>query len=324
MRKILYREAVQEAIREEMRRDPTVFLMGEDVGTRGGSYKATQGLQEEFGEAPRVYNTPISELGIIGLALGAGLAGLKPIAEIMYIDFSTLAMDQIVNQCAKFRFMTGGQAIVPVVIRTQGGAGRGIAAQHSQSLEAWYAHVPGLKVVMPSTPYDCKGLLKSAIRDLNPIMFIEHKLLYLTEGEIPEEEYTVPLGVADVKREGTDVTIIAWSKMVLHALEAAEELAKDGISVEVVDPRTISPLDLDTIINSVKKTNRALVVHEACRTGGFGGEVTSLIMERAFDYLDAPVKRITGLDTPIPYAFHLENAVIPHTEDIVKGVRELL
>ncbi len=324
MREIMYREAVQEALREEMLRDDSVFVIGEDVGTRGGSYKATQGLQEEFGEAPRIYNTPISELGIVGLSLGAALAGLKPVAEIMYIDFSTLAMDQIVNQCAKFRFMTGGQAIVPVVVRTQGGAGRGIAAQHSQSLEAWYTHVPGLKVVMPSTPYDCKGLLKSAIRDMNPIMFIEHKLLYLTKGLVPDGEYTVPIGKADVKRQGKDVSIITWSKMVLESLVAAEELEKEGISAEVVDLRTLQPLDLDTVIASVKKTSRAVVVHEAVKTGGFGGEISALIMENAFDYLDAPVVRVAGLFSPVPYAFHLENAVVPHPNDIVKAVKALL
>ena len=319
----MYREAIQEALREEMERDETVYIIGEDVGARGGSYKATDGLQERFGEAPRVYNTPISEAAIVGVALGSALAGLKPVAELMYVDFTGIAMDQIANQCAKFRFMTGGHALVPVVIRTQGGAGRGIAAQHSQSLEAWFTHLPGIKVVMPSTPYDAKGLLKAAIRDLNPIMFIEHKLLYLTKGDVPEEEYVIPLGSADVKREGTDVTIVAWSKGVVHSLEAAEELSKEGISVEVVDPRTLKPLDMETIVNSVQKTGRAVIVHEAVKTGGYGAEVATRIMEEAFDYLDAPVKRITGLDTPIPYAFHLENAVIPNTQLVIDGVKEL-
>ncbi len=323
MRAIKYREAIQEALREEMIRDDSVFLIGEDIGTRGGSYKATDTLQEQFGEAPRIYNTPISEAAIVGAALGAALAGLRPVAEIMYIDFSGLAMDQIANQCAKFHFMTGGQAIVPLVIRTQGGAGRGIAAHHSQSLEAWYTHLPGLRVVMPSTPYDVKGLLKAAIRDDNPIMFVEHKLLYLTEGDVPEEDYVIPLGKADVKKEGDSVTIITWSKMVLDSLLAAEALEQEGISVEVVDLRTLNPLDIQTIVESIKKTGRAVIVHEACKTSGFGGEVAAIIMENAFDYLDAPIKRVTGLDTPIPYAFHLEQAVIPKKEWIIEGVKAL-
>jgi pyruvate dehydrogenase E1 component beta subunit len=234
-------------------------------------------------------------------------------------------MDQIANQCAKFHFMTGGQAIVPVVIRTQGGVGVGNAAQHSQSLEAWHAHIPGLKVVMPSTPYDAKGLLKASIRDDNPIIFIEHKLLYLTEGSVPEDEdYIVPIGKADVKREGEDITIITWSKMVLVALEAASELEKEGIQAEVVDLRTLRPLDLQTMITSAKKTGRVVVVHEACKTGGFGGEVASLIMENAFDYLDAPIKRIAGLDTPIPYPEPLSRAVIPNADWIIKGVKEMM
>ena len=323
MREIMYREAIQEALREEMTRDEKVFLIGEDIGPGGGIYKATDTLQAQFGEAPRVYSTPISENAIVGAALGAALSGLKPVAEIMYIDFSMLAMDQIVNQCAKFRFMTGGQAVIPVVVRTQGGAGRGIAAQHSQSLEAWYAHVPGLKVVLPATPYDTKGLLKSAIRDNNPIMFIEHKLLYTTTGDVPEEEYVIPLGKADIKKEGKDVTIVTWSKMVLDSLEAAEELEKDGISAEVVDLRTLRPLDVDTIIRSVKKTGQVAVVHEACKFGGFGAEIGMTIVENAFDYLDGPIKRIAGIDTPIPYAFHLEKEVIPNKQWIVDGIKEM-
>lgn len=323
MREIMYREAIQEALREEMLRDETVFLIGEDIGTRGGSYKATDTLQAQFGEAPRVYNTPISEQAIVGAALGAALAGLKAVAEIMYIDFSGLAMDQIANQCAKFHFMTGGNAIVPVVVRTQGGAGRGVAAHHSQSLEVWYTLLPGLKVVMPATPYDVKGLLKASIRDMNPIMFIEHKLLYTTKGPVPEEDYLVPLGKADIKREGDDVTIITWSKMVLDSLEAAARLEKEGIQAEVIDLRTLKPLDVETIVHSVKKTNKVVIVHEACKTSGYGGEVATVIMENAFDYLDAPIKRVTGLDTPIPYAFHLEQAVIPNPDWIIKGVKAL-
>jgi pyruvate/2-oxoglutarate/acetoin dehydrogenase E1 component len=322
IRLIKYREAIQEALREEMIRDPLVFLIGEDIGTRGGSYKATDTLQAQFGEE-RVFNTPISEAGIVGAALGAALAGARPVAEIMYIDLSGLAMDQIFNQCAKFHFMTGGSAIVPVVIRTQGGAGRGLAAQHSQSLEAWFCHVPGLKVVMPSTPYDVKGLLKTSIRDDNPVFFIEHKLLYLTTGPVPEEEYTIPLGKADVKKEGNDITIITYSKMVLDSLRAAEELQKEGIDAEVLDLRTLVPLDAEAITQSVEKTHKVVIVHEACKTGGFAGEIATTIMEEAFDELDAPIKRVTGLDTPIPYASHLEKTVIPNPERIIEAVKEI-
>ena len=323
MREIKYREAISEALREEMSRDDMVVIMGEDVGEFGGVFQATATLYETFGPS-RVLDTPISEQAIVGAALGSALAGLRPVAEIMFIDFTSQAMDQIVNQCAKFHFMTGGQAIVPVVIRTQGGVGFGDAAQHSQSLEAWHAHVPGLKVVMPSTPYDAKGLLKASIRDDNPIVFIEHKLLYLTEGPVPEDDYVVPIGKADIKREGTDVTIITWSKMVLDSLEAAKTLEAEGIQAELVDLRTLNPVDLETVIESVKKTGRAVVVHEACKTGGFGGEIAALIMENAFDYLDAPVKRVTGIDTPIPYAEPLYRAVIPNPDWIVKGVKEIM
>jgi len=321
IREIKYREAIQEALREEMIRDPQVFLIGEDIGPRGGSYKATDTLLDKFGER-RVMSTPISEAAIVGATLGAALVGARPVAEIMYIDFSGLAMDQIFNQCAKFHFMTGGSAIVPLVIRTQGGAGRGIAAQHSQSLEAWYCHIPGLTVVMPSTPYDAKGLLKTSIREDNPVFFIEHKLLYLTAGPVPEEEYLIPLGKADVKREGNDLTLITYSKMVLDALKAAEKLEKEGISVEVLDLRTLVPLDVEAMVKSVKKTHRVVIVSEACKTGGFAGEIAMTIMEHAFDDLDAPIKRVTGLDTPIPYAFHLEEKVIPNPEWIIKAVKE--
>jgi pyruvate dehydrogenase E1 component beta subunit len=294
------------------------------VGQFGGVFQASAGLLETFGPT-RVLDTPISEQAIVGAALGSALVGLRPVAEIMFVDFTGIAMDQIANQCAKFHFMTGGQAIVPVVIRTQGGVGIGDAAQHSQSLEAWHAHVPGLKVVMPSTPSDAKGLLKAAIRDDNPVMFIEHKLLYLTEGPVPEgDDHVIPIGKADIKREGEDVTIIAWSKMVLESLEAAGELEKEGIDAEVVDLRTLRPLDLETVLGSVRKTGRVVIVHEACKTGGFGGEVASLIVENAFDDLDAPVKRITGLDTPIPYAEPLYRAVIPNPDWIMKGVEELM
>jgi pyruvate/2-oxoglutarate/acetoin dehydrogenase E1 component len=323
MRKIRYREAVSEALREEMARDETVFLLGEDVGQFGGVFQATAGLWEKFGPS-RVMDTPISEQAIVGAALGAALAGLRPVAEVMFVDFTTLAMDQIANQCAKFHFMTGGQAVVPVVIRTQGGVGIGDAAQHSQSLEAWHTHIPGLQVVMPSTPYDAKGLLKASIREDNPVVFIEHKLLYQTEGPVPEEEYTIPLGKADIKREGRDVTIITWSKMVLDCLEACAALEKESIHGEVVDLRTLTPLDLDTVVESVKKTGRAVIVHEACKTGGYGGEIAALIVEHAFDFLDAPVKRVAAVDTPVPYAAPLYRAVIPNPDKIVRAVKEIV
>ncbi|MDW8048355.1 MAG: dehydrogenase E1 component subunit alpha/beta [Nitrososphaerota archaeon] len=323
MRRIRYVQALNEALREEMRRDSRVFLMGEDIALYGGAYSVTKGLHEEFG-LERVRDTPISEAAIAGAAAGAAMTGMRPVAEIMYIDFSTLAMDQIVNIAAKNRYMFGGKSIVPVVYRTQGGAGRGIAEHHSQSLEAWYMHVPGIFVVMPSTPFDAKGLLKTCIRDDNPVMFIEHKMLYGLEGEVPEVEYTVPLGVADIKREGTDVTIIAYSRMVHFALEAAEELAKEGISAEVVDPRTLKPLDIDTIINSVKKTNRAVVVYEGYRTCGVGAEITALIMEKAFDYLDAPVLRVAGEDVPIPMSPVLEDAAIPSKQKIIDAVKKIV
>jgi pyruvate dehydrogenase E1 component beta subunit len=324
MREIKYREAISEALREEMTRDETVFVMGEDVGQFGGVFQATATLYETFGPS-RVLDTPISEAAIVGAALGSALAGLRPVAEIMFIDFTSIAMDQIANQCAKVHFMTGGQAIVPLVIRTQGGAGVGNAAQHGQSLEAWHTHIPGLKVVMPSTPYDAKGLLKASIREDNPVVFIEHKLLYLNEGPVPEEDdFIIPIGKADIKRQGEDVTIISWSKMVVDALEAARSLDEEGIQAEVVDLRTLNPLDLETILTSVKKTGRVVIVHEACKTSGFGGEVAALIMENAFDYLDAPVERVTGLDSPIPYAESLYRAVIPNPDWIVEGVKKTL
>jgi len=323
MRKITYRQALNEALREEMRRDKRVFIMGEDVAIYGGAYGVTRGLYEEFGPQ-RVRDTPISEAAIAGAAAGAAMTGMRPIAEIMYIDFSTIAMDEIVNIAAKNRYMFGGKSTVPVVYRTQGGAGRGIAAHHSGSLEAWYVHSPGIFVVMPSTPFDAKGLLKTCIRDDNPIMFIEHKMLYNTEGEVPEGEYTVPLGVADIKRPGTDVTIVAYSRMVLFALEAAEELSKEGIEVEVIDPRTLKPLDIDTIINSIKKTNKAVIVHEGYRTCGVGAEISAQIMEKAFDYLDAPVVRVAGADVPSPMSPVLEEAAIPSKEKIMEAVRSII
>ena len=318
-----YAQAINEAIREEMRRDPKVFLMGEDVGVFGGAFKVTVGILDEFGPE-RVRDTPIAELGIIGLATGAALTGTRPIAELMYIDFATMAMDQIVQQAAKLRYMFGGKARVPLVIRTQQGSGRGNAAQHSQSLEAWFFHIPGLYVAQPSTPADAKGMLKTAVRNDNPVMFIEHKLLYPVKGEVPDGEYLTPLGKGDIKRPGKDVTVVATSRMVHFALQAAEALAKDGIECEVVDPRWLVPLDSDMIIESVKKTHKCVVVHEAVERGGIGGEIAAQIMERAFGYLDAPVKRVTAPNAPIPFNEKLEASMIPSPERIAAGIRSVL
>lgn len=324
MRKITYREALREALREEMRRDPTVFLLGEDIGRYWkGAFKVTEGLAEEFGDE-RVRDTPISESSIVGAAVGAAITGMRPVAEIMFGDLTTLAMDQIANQAAKIRYMFGGQASVPLVIRTPFGAGVNVAAHHSQSLEAWFMHVPGLYVAVPSTPYDAKGLLKTAIRGDNPVFFCEHKLLYSMEGEVPEEEYTVPFGVADVKREGSDLTIVATLYMVHKALNAAEELEAEGVSVEVVDPRTLTPLDKQAIINSVKKTGRLVVVSEDCKTAGVSAEIAAIVAEEAIDYLDAPIKRVAALDTPIPFSPPLEQFVIPNEKTIIKAVKEII
>jgi len=323
MREIEYREAIREAVIEEMDKDKSVFLIGEDIGVYGGAFRAYKGLLEKYGPE-RVINTPISEIGIIGAGVGAALTGQRPITEIMFIDFTTLAMDQIVNQAAKIRYMTGDSLNVPMVIRTQGGAGKGVAAQHSQSLEAWFYHTPGLKVVMPATSYDVKGLLKTAIRDDNPVVFLEHKMIYLIKGEVPEEEYTIPFGEADIKREGSDITIVAYSNMLFKSLEAAKELEKEGISCEVVDPRTLVPLDIDTIIDSVKKTGRLVVVTEACKRGSVASDISAKVTEKAFDWLDAPVKIVAGLNTPIPYNSNLEQASIPHKKDIVAAVKDII
>ena len=320
---ITYSEALREALREEMLRDERVFIMGEDVGVYGGAFGVTRGLIEEFGEE-RVRDTPISEAAIAGAAAGSAVTGMRPVAEIMFMDFTTFAMDQLVNQAAKIRYMFGGKAEVPMVLRTPAGAGTGAAAQHSQSLEAWFTHIPGLKVVMPSTPYDAKGLLKSSIRDDNPVIFVEHKLLYNTKGSVPTEEYTIPLGLASVPRKGQDVTIIATSHMVIKVLQAAEILAEGGIDAEVLDPRTLVPLDKETITQSVKKTGRVVIAHEACKTSGFGAEIAATIAEsEAFDYLDAPIKRLGGAWSPIPYNRNLEASWIPQVEDIVRAVREV-
>jgi len=324
MREIRYLEAVREAMIQEMERDDTVFLIGEDIGAYGGAFQVTHGMLEKFGPE-RILDTPITELGIAGAAVGAALIGMRPIAEIMFMDFVTLASEQLVNQAAKLRYMFGGNATVPLVLRTPAGSGTGASAQHSQSLENWFVHVPGLKVVMPSTPYDAKGLLIAAIRDNNPVVFVEHKLLYKTKGPVPEELYSIPLGKADVKREGHHLTIIATSIMVKRSLEAAEQLAKEGIEVEVIDPRTLKPLDKDTIIQSVIKTGRVLIVHEAVKTGGFGGELSAVIAEsEAFGYLDAPIVRLAGRDIPIPYNRNLEFHAVPQVENIVEKARDLV
>ncbi|EIW20103.1 MULTISPECIES: alpha-ketoacid dehydrogenase subunit beta [Pelosinus] len=321
---ITYKEAVRQAMQEEMRRDENVFLLGEDVGVYGGAFGVSLGMLEEFGEE-RVRDTPISEGVIAGAAAGAAVTGLRPIAEIMFSDFITIAMDSLVNQAAKMRYMFGGKAKVPMVLRMPGGSGTGAAAQHSQSLEAWLVHVPGLKVVMPSTPYDVKGLLKTAIRDDNPVVFIETKTVYNKKGEVPEEDYVIPFGVADVKRVGRDVTVLATGVMVHRSLEAAEILAKEGIDVEVIDPRTLVPFDKETLVKSVIKTGKLIIVHEACKRGGFGGEVAAEVMEsEAFDYLDAPIKRVAGKNIPIPYCMELEKSAVPQVDDIVNAVREIV
>lgn len=323
MREITYREALREALREEMSRDPAVFLIGEDIADPwGGAYKVTSGLSEEFGRE-RVRNTPISESAIIGTALGAAITGMRPVVEIMYMDFITLAMDQIVNQAAKMRYMTGGQVKAPLVIRTQGGAGGSAGPHHSQCLEAWFFHVPGLMVVMPSTPYDAKGLLKTCIRSDNPVLFFEHRLLYTKKGFVPEEEYIIPLQSADIKREGEDITVVAASLMVHFALEAAEELSQEGINAEVIDPRSLVPLDKKRILESVKKTGKVVIVHQAVERGGIGAEIAAMIAKEAFDYLDAPIERVAARNVPVPFAPALEKAVLPSKDDIINAIRGL-
>ena len=318
-----YREALNLALREEMRRDPRVFVMGEEVGLYEGAYKVTQGMLKEFGPA-RVVDTPIAESGFTGVGIGAAMVGLRPVIEMMTFNFALLALDQIVNSAAKMCYMSGGQFNVPIVIRGPGGPAHQLAAQHSQSMEAYFYHVPGLKVVRPSTPMDAKGLLKAAIRDDNPVIFIESETLYSVKGEVPEDpDFTIPLGRAIVRREGSDVTVVAYMGMMYRVMEAAEELEKDGISVELVDPRTLQPMDTATILASVRKTHRAVVVEAGAGFAGMGSELTALITEQAFDDLDAPVERVTGASAPMPYARNLERAKTPSKERIIEAIRRV-
>lgn len=322
-RQISYREALAEAIIEEMKRDDRVILMGEDVGVLGGAFGATRGVYNAIGDE-RVIDTPISETAIAGYALGAAMAGLRPIAEIMRVDWMTICMDEIVNQTAKMRYLSGGHPEVSMVIRAAAEGGIGLGGQHSQSFEAWFVHVPGLKVVMPSTPYDVKGLLKSAVRDPNPIIFLEPGVLYGVSGPVPEEEYLIPLGEADVKREGNDITIVAWGTMLPKTLNAAQTLVGEGIEAEVIDPRTLCPLDIDTITNSVKKTGKLIITHEAMKTCGVGAEIAALVQEKAFDHLDAPIQRVATPDTIIPVNRGLERVVLPQEDTVVKAVKSIV
>lgn len=322
MAEITYREAIARTLREALEQDERVFLMGEDIGAYGGAYAVTKGLLAQFGEK-RVRDTPIAESVLVGAAIGASIAGLRPIVELMTINFSLLASDQIVNNAAKLLYMSGGQVRVPLLIRTVSGGGNQLGAQHSQSLEGWYAQVPGLKVAVPATPYDARGLLRSALHEESPVIFVEHMLLYGARGEVPDDDYEVPFGLADVKREGRDVTLVAYSRMVQVALRAAERLAQEGIEAEVVDLRTLRPLDMETPLRSLEKTHHAVVVEEAWRTGGFGAEVASQLAEKGFDYLDAPVRRVAGAEVPMPYARHLELAALPKEEDVITAVKTL-
>jgi pyruvate dehydrogenase E1 component subunit beta len=323
MATLTMREALNQAMREEMKRDPNVFLLGEEVGHYQGPYKVTQGLLQEFGEW-RVRDTPIAEEAIAGVAVGAAFIGLRPIAEMMTFNFSLLALDQIVNHAAKYRYMSGGQIRCPMVMRGPSGAAAQVAAQHSQAFESWFTHIPGLVVVMPSTPKDAKGLLKSAIRDDNPVIFMENEVLYNYKGQVPDEEYHIPLGLGDVKRVGSDVTIVAWSRSCVTALAGAELLAKDGVQAEVVDPRTLRPLDEELIFESVRKTHRCVVVEEGWRYAGFGAEIADRVQRECFDELDAPVVRVTAADVPMPYAKTLEKAFLPQPEKVVDAVHKVL
>ncbi len=323
-RMIAMREALNEALAEEMRRDSRVFLMGEEVGFYQGAFKVSKGLLKEFGPM-RVVDTPITEAAFTGVGIGAAMVGLRPVIEMMTFNFAILALDQIVNNAAKIRYMSAGQLSVPIVVRGPGGAASRLAAQHSQTLDIYYAHVPGLKVILPATPYDAKGLLKSAIRDENPVIFIENQTIYGQKGEVPEEEYTIPIGKGDVKRTGKDVTLIAWSRVLLTVLSAADRLEQEeGISAEVIDPRTIRPLDMETILTSVRKTRRAVIVEEAWNFGGVGSEIAYRIQHEGFDHLDAPIEKLTAEDVPIPYAKNLERAALPDEEKIIRAAKKVL
>src|SRR5215510_14555994 len=320
MPELTYREAVRDALSTAMRQDDDVFIMGEDIAEMGGSMGVTQGLLEEFSKE-RVRNTPISEMALAGAAIGAAMQGMRPVAEIMYEDFMTLAAEQVVNQAAKHRYMSGGQLTVPVVFRTQGGAGWSPGAQHAQQVEAWFVHVPGLKVVFPSTPTDVRGLLYASIYDDNPVVFFEHRTLYGLKGEVPDELEPIPLGKARVHREGTDVTVVATGRLVHESLKAAEEAEKDGISVEVVDPRTLLPLDEEAIVASVKKTTRCVTAHEAVTRGGFGSELAAVVQHGAFDWLDAPIERVGAKFAPLAFAPAMELWVVPHADDVLDAIR---
>ena len=322
MRELTYRDAIRETLQEALIQDDRVFLMGQDIGAYGGAYAVTKGLMEEFGEK-RVKDSPIAESVMVGAGIGAAMGGMRPVVEVMTINFSLLALDQIVNNAAKLLYMSGGQVSVPLIIRTVSGGGSQLAASHSQSLEGWYAQVPGLKVVAPATPHDARGLLVTALQDQNPVIFVEHSLLYSLSGPVPDEHYAVPFGLADIKREGTDVTIVASLRMVHVALQAAQELAQEGIEAEVVDLRSLRPLDMGTVVQSVEGTHRAVVVEEGWKTGGFGAEVASGIMSQAFDHLDAPVERVAGKEVPMPYNRELEHAAIPNHLDVVHAVKSL-
>jgi len=323
MREITYAQAINEALRESMQKDDRVVLLGEDIGCYGGVFQVTAGLQAEFGPE-RVVDTPISEAGFVGASVGAALTGMRPVTEIMFIDFTTCCMDMIINQMAKMHYMFGGRGTVPMVLRTNIGAGRGTAAQHSQSFHAVYMHIPGLLVVAPSTPYDAKGLMMEAIQNDNPVVFVEHKKLYIEKGPVPEEGYRIPFGQADIKREGKDVTVVATHALVQRSLNAADEVAKEGIDVEVIDPRTLVPLDKNTILNSIKKTGRLVVADEGHRTCGAAAEIAAIVAEEAIYYLKAPVKRVTSPDTPVPFSPPLEQAFIPDEKYLVPAIRSLM
>ena len=322
MRTIQFREAICEAMSEEMRRDENIYLMGEEVAEYNGAYKASKGMLDEFG-SKRVIDTPIAELGFAGIAVGSAMNGNRPIVEYMTFNFSLVGIDQIINNAAKMRQMSGGQFNIPIVFRGPTASAGQLAATHSQAFENWFANTPGLKVIVPSNPYDAKGLLKSAIRDDDPVIFMESEQMYGDKGEVPEEEYTIPIGVADIKRAGTDVTIVSFGKIIKEAYKAAEELEKEGISCEIIDLRTIRPMDHDTILKSVKKTNRLVILEEAWPFGSISSEITYIVQERAFDYLDAPIQRITTADTPAPYSPVLLKEWLPNAEDVIKAVKKV-